>query len=183
MNEILGWFNPTRWLILAVVVAGLLSALAGFGYHQRQIGKDAGRAEVQAKWDKRDKDDAAAREADAREQVKFNERAAGYHAEQVATLNGKLGAAYAKIAQLSGRACLDAGTVSVLNSTGVLDGGTAPSEPASAPASASSGSGLRYSTDRDVAGYIALCRTRYAEVADQLNRILDIEDQRHPQEK
>jgi hypothetical protein len=179
MTEILGWFNPTRWLILAVVVAGLLSALAGFGYHQRQIGKD----EVRAEWKKKDEADAKLREADAREQVKFNERAAGYHAEQVATLNGKLGAAYAKIAQLSGRACLDAGTVSVLNSTGVLDGGTAPSEPASAPASASSGSGLRYSTDRDVAGYIALCRTRYAEVADQLNRILDIEDQRHPQEK
>jgi hypothetical protein len=125
-----------------------------------------------------------ARESDARQQRQFNDRKAGQHAGAVARLADQLGDAREKIARLSGRACLDAGTVSVLNATGVVDGAAAAGEPASAAsaaaASASHGTGLRVSTDVDVAGYIALCRTRYAEVSDQLNQILDIEDRRHP---
>lgn len=42
-------------------------------------------------------------------------------ARAVATLNDQLGAAREKIPRLSGRACFDPGTVSVLNATGVLD--------------------------------------------------------------
>jgi hypothetical protein len=160
----------------AVLVFALVFAVGRFVHHERQIGRDEVRAEVA----KKELQEAEARESDARQQRRFNDIQAGQHAAKLATLNAQLGAANAKIAQLSGRACLDASTVGVLNATGVLDGSAATSEPASAPASASSGSGLRYSTDRDVAGYIALCRTRYAEVADQLNKILDIEDQRHP---
>jgi hypothetical protein len=123
-----------------------------------------------------------ARDTDAKQQRKFNDRESGQHAEQVATLANQLGDAREKIARLSGRQCLSADTVSVLNATGVQPSRTPASEPASASAAASSGSGLRFSTERDVAGYIALCRTRYAEVSDQINKILDIEDRRYPPE-
>lgn len=125
-----------------------------------------------------------ARETDARQQRQFNEREAGQHAASLATLNTQLGDALEQIARLSGRACLDPRTVRMLNATGVVNGPAAAGQPAGeappAAAGASDGTGLRYSTDRDVAGYIALCRTRYAEVSDQLNKILDIEDRRYP---
>lgn len=120
------------------------------------------------------------READARQQRRFNDLQAGRHATVLASLNTQLGKANAKIARLSGRTCLDAGTVGVLNATGVLPGGTAPVDAASAPAAPAEPAGNRTSTDVDVAGYIALCRTRYAEIASQLNQILDIEERRHP---
>lgn len=113
------------------------------------------------------------RDAFARSQRRFNDDQAGRHAGELATLNTKLGDARAQLAKLSGRTCLDAGTVGVLNATGVQQPGAAagqPADAASAPAA----------SDRDVAEYIATCRTRYGEVSEQLNRILDIEDRRHP---
>jgi len=156
------------WIVIAIglVVGGFAG---GVKYH---AGQDA-RAELEAR---------ELRESDARQQRSASDKAAGKHAEQLATLANQLGDAREKIARLSGRECFDDRTTGLLNATGNLASATPASEPASAPASSSSGSGLRYSTDRDVAGYIALCRTRYAEVADQLNKILDIEDKRHPPE-
>lgn len=114
-------------------------------------------------------------EADARQQRTLSDKAAGKHAEQLATLANQLGDAREKIARLPGRACLDSGTVSMLNATGNVASAAPASQPASATPAASPGA-----SDVDVAGYIALCRTRYAEVADQLNKILDIEDRRYP---
>lgn len=108
------------------------------------------------------------------------------HAQSLTTINRQLEAARARISQLSGRDCLDPRTVGLLND--IAGGVRAPaSEPASAPAAAPAGggdwdfgAGTRYSTDRDLANAIAVCRARYAEVSAQLNAVLDIEDQRHP---
>lgn len=121
-----------------------------------------------------------ARETDMRQQRRFNDSRAGEHAAVLANLNDQLGDARERIATLKSRACLDPGTVRVLNATGVQQRGAAAGEPAGAPASAAAGTDLRWSTNIDVGGYIALCRTRYAEVSGQLNQILDIEDRRHP---
>lgn len=150
---------------ILLLVAGFA---AGVKYH---VGVDAAR----------DLEARELRDTDERQQRKFNDVQAGAHATQVDRLSTQLGNAREKIATLSGRACLDVGTVRVLNGTGVPQrSGAAADEPADAPAAAAAATGLRYSTDRDVAGYIALCRTEYARVADQLNLILDIEDRRHP---
>lgn len=124
-----------------------------------------------------------ARETDARQQRQFNDRQAGTHAEAVQTLNDQLGTAYAKLAKLTGRTCLSPDAVGVLNATGVLERGAAPGQPASAPRTAEAAGGLRWATDIDLANYIAYCRTRYGAVADQLNKILDIEERRHPPAK
>lgn len=123
---------------------------------------------------------AQARESDAKQQRKFNDLQGGRHAGALAKLSNQLGDARAQIAKLSGRACLDAGTVGLLNATGVVDSRATAGQPASAPAAAAARADDRTATDVDVAGYIALCRTEYAKVADQLNKILDIEDRRHP---
>lgn len=120
-------------------------------------------------------------ESDARLQRMASDKAAGKHAAQLAALNDQLGDAREKIASLPGRECLSDGAVGMLNATGNVAVPAPASEPASAPAAASSGSGIRFATDRDIAGYIALCRTRYAEVSEQLNKILDIEDALNPQ--
>jgi hypothetical protein len=121
-----------------------------------------------------------ARETDARQQRKFNDLQAGRHADTLARLNNQLGDARGKIAKLSGRACLDAGTVGMLNATGVVDVPAATGQPAGAPPAAAAAVDDGNASDVDVAGYIALCRTRYAEVSDRLTQILDIEDRRHP---
>lgn len=121
------------------------------------------------------------REAFAQSQRRFADAQAGEHAVQLATLNRHLGDARARIATLSGRPCLDAGTVRVLNDTGLpVDGGAAAGEPSRPAAAAATGADDRVASDVDVAGYIALCRTRYGEVKSQLDQILDIEDRRHP---
>lgn len=124
-----------------------------------------------------------ARESDARQQRRFNDQAAGAHARTVATLNTKLGDARAQIALLSDRQCLDAGTVRMLNGIGASGLGVrAPAgEPAGAAAAAAAAApddATGYATERDTAEHIAICRARYAEVSDQLNKILDIEDRR-----
>ncbi len=176
------------YLLLAKILA--VVALMGGGaylYHRHAEGlREEGRVEVRAEWAAKDRADADLRAADAIQQRKFNDHTAGQHAAAITTLSEQLGVANEKIAHLPGRACLDPRAVSVLNATGVLSGGTPAGEPESAApgtaATASNGTGLRVSTDRDVAGYIALIRTRYGELASQLNSILDIEDKRHPPE-
>ncbi len=121
-----------------------------------------------------------ARESDAIQQRRLIDNAAAAHAATLATLNKQLGDAREKIANLSGRDCLDPGTVGVLNAVGADAGPAAASNPSGPTTAAAAGTGLRFSTDKDVAGFIAVCRARYAELASQLNQILDIEDKRHP---
>lgn len=124
------------------------------------------------------------REAFAASQRRYADSAAGNHAAQLATLNRQLGDARAQIARLSGRPCLDPGTVRLLNDTGLqVDGGAAAGQPPRPAPGPTAPAGERDATDVDVAGYIALCRTRYGEVKSQLDQILDIEDRRHPQGK
>jgi hypothetical protein len=148
-----------------VFTAGVAS---GIRWH---VGQDAIKAQEQQE----------ARMDAARQQRRSLDVSAGRHAAQLATLNLKLGDARAQIARLSGRACLDPGTVGLLNDTGLpVAGRAAAGEPARAAAAASAASGERIATDVDVAGYIALCRTKYGELESQLNEILDREDRRHP---
>jgi len=121
-----------------------------------------------------------ARESDAIQQRKFGDKAAGDHADALTKINNQLGNAREKITQLSGRECFSADTAGVLNTVGAEPGAAAASEPAGTPTATAAGTGLRFTTDRDAAGYIALCRARYAEVSSQVNQILDIEEARNP---
>jgi hypothetical protein len=92
------------------------------------------------------------------------------YAENTAVLSRQLGNARVKVRDLTnGRDCLSAAAVGLLNS--------AASVPAAAgkPASASSA----FATDRDVGDALAICRSGYQQLSDQLNAILDIEDTRH----
>lgn len=110
--------------------------------------------------------------SDRIQQRKFNDVASGKHAATVSKLSNQLGDARAHIATLSGRPCLSAGTVGVLNAIGGEPGGTAAGE--------SKGAAEGVATDQDVSTFIAACRTQYGEVSSQVNEILDIEDRRHP---
>lgn len=112
------------------------------------------------------------RESDALQQRKFIDAAAGQHAVAVAKISNQLGDAREKIAKLSGRACLDADTVGMLNNIG--------SEPVRAAPVNAAGAPQAVATDRDVSTAIATCRAGYSAVAGQLDKILDIEDRRHP---
>ena len=129
---------------------------------------------------------AAARESDARQQRHFADQAAARHAAALATLNTQLGDARARIARLSDRPCLSAGTVRMLNNIGAPTGlgvRTPAANPAGAPpapAAPAPDDAPGYATERDTAEHIAICRARYAELSSQLNQILDIEDKRHP---
>lgn len=157
--------------ILAQIAIAFLIFAAGTGAGIRwHVGQDAIAAEAA-----RD-----ARDSDARQQRRFQDLQAGRQAGQLATLNTKLGDARARIATLSGRACLDPGTVGVLNATGVPEPGPVASKPARAASAASASENERWASDADASEQIAICRTRYGEVSEQLNRILDIEDRRSP---
>lgn len=113
---------------------------------------------------------------DSRLQHAFMETMAGQHAAQLADINDQKGIVRETIIRLPGRACLDAGTVGVLNATGTAGGAGAVRAAASQPA----GAPEAVATDRAVAEQIAACRTQHGELSSQLNRILDIEDRRHP---
>ncbi|MDO8778116.1 MAG: hypothetical protein Q7K57_57240 [Burkholderiaceae bacterium] len=157
------------WAVQAAIAA-LIFAAGGAGGAKWQLGVQA-RADLAA---------ADVRASDSKQQIKVIDRAAGVHVAALATVNNQLGDAREHIAKLSGRECLGAGTVSVLNAIGDQPVPAAAVDAASAPAALASGGGLRFATDRDTAGAIAICRARYAEVASQVNQILDIEDARHP---
>ena len=151
-------------------IAMLIFAAGGASGIKWQIGVQA-QAELAA-------DDARA--SDARKQIKVIDKATGEHVAALASINNKLGYAREQIALLSGRECLDAGTVGVLNDIGGEPVPTPTSKPASAPATPAAGGGLRFATERDTASAIAVCRARYAEVSSQVNSILDIEEKRNP---
>ncbi len=92
------------------------------------------------------------------------------HANNTAALSAQLGNTRAKLNSLTtGRDCLSADAVRLLNSAPAGVPAAAP-EPASAPAAAA--------TDRDVGDALAICRGEYSKLAGQMNAILDIEDAR-----
>jgi hypothetical protein len=156
-----------NWALQAVIAAVIFVA-GGAGGIKWQLGVQA-RSELVA---------ADLRVRDAARQIKIINQAATAHVTALANISSKLGDAREKIANLSGRECLDAGTVGVLNDIGGEPVRAVTGQSAgAAPASATSGD-LRFATDRDAAGAIAICRARYAEVASQLNQILDIEQTR-----
>lgn len=123
----------------------------------------------------------AARQAEALQLRQTADAAAGKHAARVAALSNQLGDARAHIARLSDRQCLDAGTVRMLNNIGGAGGlglRAATGQPAGSPPAAAGPAPDGYAGERDTADWIAICRTHYAQVSDQLNQILDIEDRR-----
>lgn len=159
--------------LLIVVLAAVIFAAGGAAGIKWHAGLDAIAA-------KKAQD---LRDADARQMTMIADTSAARHAKALATVNDKLGAAREKIALLSGRECFGADTARMLNTIGAEPGPAATREPAGAPPTPAAGTGLGFTTDRDAAGYIALCRARYAEVASQVNQILDIEEARQPHTK
>ena len=128
-----------------------------------------------------------ARQIEARQQREAAATAASKHAARVAALSNQLGDARAQIATLSAdRQCLDAGTVGMLNNIATPTRGLGLRATASSPAGAPSAAAapgahtpnLGYASERDTARWIATCRAQYGAVAEQLEQILDIEDNR-----
>lgn len=158
--------NPLAQIVIAIAIFAAGGA-AGIKWH---AGQDAIAAAA----------DEKARADDAEEKRKQADKAAEAHVGALAKINNQLGAAREKIALLSDRECFDAGTVGVLNAVGREPVPAAAAESAGAPDAAAAGGGLRFATERDAAGAIAICRARYAEVSGQLDAILDIEDARYP---
>ena len=95
------------------------------------------------------------------------------YANRVSELAQNLGDARVKLySRTSGKPCLSAGAVSLLNDIGPpLYVSVAAGQPASSPAASA--------TDRDVADALAICRGGYVRLSEQVNAILDIEDARH----
>ncbi len=155
------------WAVQAAIAA-LIFAAGGAGGIKWQLGVQA-RADMAA---------ADVRSADAKAQIRALDKSALAHVTALATINQKLGDAREKIALLSGRECFDAGTVGVLNNIGGQPVSIATHESSGAAPAIAGGAGLRFATDRDAAGAIAICRARYAEVSSQVNQILDIEESR-----
>lgn len=162
---------PARVRLQLVVTA----AVIGLGAWAYSWVYDKGAAKVQAQWDAETALADELRASDKREQRTFGDRVAGAHVVQLEQIGKQLGVAREKIASLSGRVCLDASTVGVLN--GIEGGGEQPGRAATGGAA---GAAQAVATDRDVATFIATCRGQYGQVSDQLNKILDIEDRRHP---
>ena len=157
-------------LAMQAAIAALIFAAGGAGGIKWQLGVQA-RVELAA---------ADARASAAKRQIKVIDKAAGAHVAALATVNNKLGDARAHIAKLSGRECLGAGTVSVLNAIGDQPVPAATLDAAGPPAAAATSGGLRFATESDVASAIAVCRAGYAGLSSQVNQILDIEEARHP---
>lgn len=168
---------PFQSHILVAVLAGAAAFGAGWQVQAWRWGAaDAERLEAE-----RVAQEAA--ESDARLQRRFNDKKAAEHAAALARITNQLGDARAYIAQLSNRPCFSGRTAGVLTGIGAPapadvrapagESAQAPQAPAADPADEG-----YYVTERDVAEHIAICRASYAEVADQVNRILDIEDER-----
>ena len=156
-------------LVVLVLLAGMA---AGIKWH---AGQDAIKELANAN----------AAKSDAIQQRKLGDVLATNHANNLTKVNNQLGDARAQIAKLSGKPCLDAATVGMLNGIDLVR--TPASEPADTPATPAEnpnvGGGLKvpgaWATDSDVASNLATCRAGYVGLASQLNAILDIEDARH----
>lgn len=168
---------PFQSHILVAVLAGAAAFGAGWQVQAWRWGAaDAERME-------QERQAREAWESDARQQRRFNDKQAGEHATALALINNQLGDARAYIAKLSNRPCFSGRTAGVLSNIGVTqapdvrapagESAQAPQAPAADPFDES-----YFVTERDAAAHIAICRASYAEVADQVNQILDIEDER-----
>lgn len=163
------FFAAIPWRSMAVLGVFLLGVWLGYQWHTGI----AARAQIEAQ-----QADEKSRQA---MQAMADQRAIG-HAEQIRNLSKQLGAAHARISQLTRRDCLDPGTVGMLNAIGTpLPSAASQSADQAATTASNPGHGLRFSTNRDLAEQIAVCRAAHAELADQLNAILDIEEARHAQ--
>ena len=101
------------------------------------------------------------------------ENTAMAHAQTEHLLSIQLGDARAQLrSHATGRPCLSAADVGVLNNLGAAGVPAAPSQPPHESGASA--------TDQDVGDALAVCRSEYARIADQLNSILKIEDRRHP---
>lgn len=163
------FFAAIPWRSMAVLGVFLLGMWLGYQWHAGI----AARTQIQAR-----------QTAEKNRQVMqdmADQRAMG-HAEQISKLSKQLGAAHARISQLTRRDCLDPGTVGMLNAIGTaLPAAASQSEDQATTIASNPGHGLRFSTNADLAQQIAVCRTAHAELTDQLNAILDIEEARHAQ--
>ena len=166
--------NPTLLNLLGKAAFLLVVFMVGFGVAVKY--KDGVQAQKELAT-------AKAKEGVAVREIRAIDNASDKQVKLVSNLDNQLGAANAKIAKLSTRECFSSDTASLLNSTGIDGVPATASESEGETGAPSPGSGLRYTTEADAVGYIALCRTRYAKVAGQLDRILDIEDARHPKTK
>jgi hypothetical protein len=149
--------------ITVVILAVVGYTFAAFNLGERfQRGQDAIAADAQQKkYDDKLKEVQAVADAASLE-----------HAQVIDQLNRQLGDARAQVRSLTtGRACLTADAVGVLNAIGA-----STRVPAAASGAASAPQGV--ATDRDVGDALAVCRGEYAKVKDQLDAILDIEDKR-----
>ena len=187
------------YLATALVAAMLASIVTWrvqeWRWHANNAAEQADRDEVARREQQR-------RDREAGEQRATNDRKAGEHATELANINTQLFYANDKIAKLSDRRCLDAGTVGMLNAIGKPTGsglglrattGHAASTAAAAAGSADDDninnghapigepSADVYASEQDAARQIAVCRAEYGKVSDQLNKILDIEDRRDAQ--
>lgn len=72
--SILGWFSPTRWLVLLGLAAALAVGYAGWTHHQRDIGRTEVRAEWAAERARQVAVDQAATVANAKETQRRLER-------------------------------------------------------------------------------------------------------------
>lgn len=91
------------------------------------------------------------------------------HAETVDRLNRQLNTTRGQLHALTtGRICLDAPAVRLLNAIGGVP----------AAASQPTGEAHAFASDRDVGNALADCRAEHAKLSSQLNKILDIEDER-----
>lgn len=89
------------------------------------------------------------------------------HANNTAAIAAQLGDARVRIRSLTtGRNCLSADAVRVLNGAAGPGVPAAAAQPASAPEASA--------TDQDVGDALAICRSGYGQLSEQLNAILDI---------
>jgi len=164
------------WLVkLALAAAAVAAVIGGYTWWRGGVLQE-GVLQERAIWVAKEKQDLELRDSDARQQRQFNDQAATNHITAVNLVNKQLGIANEKIAKLSGRQCLDADTVRVLNDIGSTPG----DKPGRAAAGELAGTPEAVATDQDVSTAIAICRAWYGELSDQVNQILDIEDRRHP---
>ncbi len=164
---------------IIIKIAAVLAVLAALFFGEQYIegrGYDRAKAEDTAAQKTKELEAADLLASDRRQQRQFSDRAAGQHLAEVERITNQLGVAREKIAHLSGRVCLDSSTVGVLNDVGTTPG----DKPSGATAGGAESASSTVATDQDVSEFIAVCKSRYAAVSDQLNKILDIEDRRYP---
>lgn len=145
---------------IVFVIGGLLGLLGGWEWRDSAYAKTELRAQQE-------------RERAQKAMEAQQDSVSLAYATRVSELAQNLGDARVKLNTLtSGKPCLSPGAVGLLNAIGpAVPVHTTAGQPASAPATTA--------TDRDVADALAICRSGYARLSEQVNSILDIEDARH----